>query len=258
MLLGVLVFLSGCDAVRELQGATWGAAEEDPPAAADTDADSARVRMTFRPAERGSRQVDRGLGVFDAEIVLGGRTAAFTFDVPKRAAGVRGPEYEVILDQGFAYLKPLLEPTGLPEDKYWYYLPDDSLSEYLPQAGSVVDLLTDGELLRKASPTALPGRASERIRGVRTMRYDLPGGVREVARVAEIPRRRVDELRRLPAPARRFSFWVDADGFIRRMEFPMTDGPGGRGPLLVTTIEVFDFDAPLTIQLPPMEDVAQG
>ncbi len=251
LLLALFVF-TGCDVIRELQGAEW--TEPEPARAPEAAVDSARASITFRLATQENGSPLRRFGVIDAEIVLGGEALEYVVDFPAGRDGVAGPDVRLVVHGDDVYLRSYGD-ASLPKGKHWLSMPLSEAHSTLAHYGVLIRYLTHPQLLSRLEPPAKAARERERIRGVWTRRYVRPDTVSELAAAAGIPESRLDELRQAPPSARRASVWVDGDGFVRRMEFPMQSAPDGA--LLVCTIEVYDFGAPLTVQVPPEQDVVE-
>lgn len=246
-----LVMLTGCDVIRELQGASYGEPDPAPIPKVEPDAESARVVFTFRPANRVPRIPQRNLGIIEAEVVLGGDGVQYTFDIPAKARdGIKGPEAEVIVYLDEVYLRPRADESVLPEDKFWLSMTMEDLETYMPDLARPVRLLTSGKLLAKLELPARLGRDGGRVRGVPTTLFETRRRAIIAAETGISPDS-LDELPKAPA-ARRIGYWVDRDGFVRRYEFPMPDA----GKVVICTVEVFDIDEPLSVNLPVPEDVA--
>ncbi len=55
-----------------------------------------------------------------------------------------------------------------------------------------------------------------------------------------------------------FTAWVDDQGMVRKMQFDIVGDPSKNAPNLTMTMELYDLGTPVTIDLPPADQVTDG
>jgi hypothetical protein len=65
-------------------------------------------------------------------------------------------------------------------------------------------------------------------------------------------------LDQLGGSAMSFTAWIDDQGLVRRMQFEIAGDQSLGGPNLTMTMELYDLGAPVTIDLPPADQITDG
>ena len=146
---------------------------------------------------------------------------------------------------------------SLPEGTWRKYdIADNEPAALLLRSPDAVHLL---EVLVESSDVAAPFAdvGEENVRGAPATRY--LGGVEEEALadalVPGIPYASFLESERIPSGLTSLGVWIDAEGLVRRVEYQLSIlGPLGGEK---TTIELFDFGAPVDIEIPGPENVVE-
>ncbi len=89
---------------------------------------------------------------------------------------------------------------------------------------------------------------SASIRGVETTRYSMSENLDEMRDVLGVNDEEIAELESVVGEQLHIDFWLDEEGFVRRMEFPISMTPGGRSAL--ARIELYDFDGNFDVEIP--------
>jgi hypothetical protein len=177
---------------------------------------------------------------------------------------------EAVYDGDTAYVKaPIVE--SLFGSKPWVKVTSPKLGELADQLGGGLEAVPHGflELLEGAGgPVTTVG--TEEVRGVPTRHVAVDLDVQKVVDQAAGEHRQhladqlgehgVDLGKLGPIPA---EAWIDDDGYVRRfsVSFDLADvgkvHPGAEASGVVTeTIELYDFDQPVDITVPPSSEVA--
>jgi hypothetical protein len=156
---------------------------------------------------------------------------------------------EAIFDGGVVYFSVA---KWLPDAKPWIRT-DDQDDPFDPQARALRDPTTLLAFLRAVS-SGVTEVGEETIDGVATTRYD---GTLDLEKVVEqAPADQREELRdeldlfdHETATTFPYSVWADEQGIARRVRFQ--EGP----ERMTTTIDFFDFGAPVVLDLPAASEV---
>jgi hypothetical protein len=215
-------------------------------------------------ANRTSGEIDRRAGrahlTTDLDSVLGVLGSAEAGD----------GEIEVVLDGDTVYLRSPLYRRLVGSERSWVSLPAEEMVPGGPMSGGGQSDPRDLLGVLEGAGGELTELGTEQVRGVDTRHVStvidvraLLGGVADDRRqaLAEALDRfggELDDLVTISAEA-----WVDADGHVRRftLTFDVADGNerlGDLGDTAVTvTYELYDFDAPIEIEVPDPADVAE-
>jgi hypothetical protein len=92
---------------------------------------------------------------------------------------------------------------------------------------------------------------------VETTVYSSSVEVEEMADVVGLSEQQVADMRSMVGDDARFKFWLDTEGFIRRMEMPASIPPdiGGVEDSVVFRIELYDYDGDFDVSIPPESEV---
>lgn len=206
-------------------------------------------------------------GAFDAEALRGTLTTRLDGGSGMLADLV---ELEAIYDGDTAYVR-----SGAMEmftdGKPWVKVQADELVDAASSfggslqsdPGAFLDLLTDvggpveelGDEVVRGVPTrhvaaeVVPAEALDALEGERA---DQLRGKLDDLGVS------LDDVQPIPVEA-----WIDADGYVRRLQVTvdlggLTDADAeGAGATVTQTIELYDFDQPVDIELPPADQVGE-
>ena len=219
-------------------------------------AESARLSLVFLPNE-GQSLPQQLEGVFEGEIANGGERARLTMDFGAGRGTVEGPELEMIfVKDGPVYMRPLAEPGILPRGKSWMEFEVEYLEQLAPGMQDFARLLVGDRILGTFDFPDEDEIGTATIRGEETVGYTINAESEEVAEVMGLSSEQLAEMERVMGEDLEFSFWLDDEGFARRMEapvkFPRLAGPE---PLTIR-LEVFDLNADIEVEVPPASEVA--
>ena len=222
-------------------------------------AESARFSMVMVPIDP-SESLPRGLeGTFEAEVVENGHRARLTMDFPNMRRGVPGPDAEFILvKDGPVYFRSIADPEPAPGGEEWIELEVAELSEVAPGMENFVSFLTNERFLTSRGIDEQYETGSATIRGVQTTGYTIQEDVDVVGDVLQLDQQTVEEMRSVLGDQAQWNFWVDNDGFVRRVEMPTPDpGDGIKGELKIR-IDIFDFDGAFDVVVPDPSQVIEA
>jgi hypothetical protein len=199
-------------------------------------------------------------GAFDEEASVGELSTQTS-----AGGGLGGMDLDVdmVFDGSDVYLRAgVLEMfTG---GRSWVRVPGEEVDRVTDELGTTVttDPSSFVELL-EATAGPLEDLGTEAVRGVPTRH--VAGTLDLEALAAEVAPERADELAELlaelPAVAEDVSAipveaWIDGEGFVRRFTFTIDQLGEGEGQGSITqTVELWDFDEPLTVEVPPADQV---
>ena len=259
---------AGSGAVSAALGGPLSARQVEEAAAATGAVSSEKVWIEVRTAGADGEEIATitAEGAFDAE-ALKGRVVSSLDGGSGLLADV--VELEAVYDGDTAYVR-----SGLAEmftdGKPWVKLQADELGEAAgslggtlqSDPGAFLDLLTEvggpieelgdevvrGVATRHIATEIVPADAVEAAEGERAEK--LRGKLEELG-VS------LDDVQPIPVEA-----WIDADGYVRRLVVTvdlggLTDADGGDGATITQTIELYDFDEPVEITVPPADQVGE-
>jgi hypothetical protein len=221
-------------------------------------AERARFSMSFQPAQPGEALPREFAGSYEGEIVEGGDTARLSMEIPSVPGGILGPDIEFIfLEGGPVYIRPIADPESLPEGKTWVLVELSQLSQVAPGMEQFITFLTNDRLLQAKDLDEDDQIGTEVVRGVETTVYSSSVEVEEMADVVGLSEQQVADMRSMVGDDARFKFWLDGEGFIRRMEMPASLPPdiGDVEDPVVFRIELYDYDGDFDVSIPPESEV---
>jgi hypothetical protein len=212
------------------------------------DAEGAVVLQT---TAEGAFDEEAGVGELSTTTSAGGGLDGLDLDV------------DLVMDGTDVYVRAgMLEmfTGGTP----WLRVPGEELDEVTDELGTTVttDPTSFVELL-EATAGPLEDLGTEAVRGVPTRH--VAGTLDLEALAGEVAPERAEELAELldelPDVAEDVSAipveaWIDGEGFVRRFTFTIDQLGEGDGQGSITqTVELWDFDEPLTVEVPPADQV---
>lgn len=220
-------------------------------------AERVRFSMSFQPTQPGEELPRELVGSFEGEIVEGGDRARLSTDIPSVPGGIPGPDIEfILLEGGPVYIRPIADPESLPEGKTWVLVELSQLPQVAPGMEQFITFLANDRLLQAKDLDEDDQVGTEVVRGVETTIYSSSVKVEEMAEVVGLSEQQVADMRGMVGDDARFKFWLDGEGFIRRMEMPTSppDTGGGEDPV-VFRIELYDYDGDFDVSIPPESEV---
>ncbi|MFJ8754069.1 hypothetical protein ACIREO_32805 [Streptomyces sp. NPDC102441] len=215
-------------------------------------AGSAETHTSMETAAGGTRVTIRGQGEYDFRRQLG----RIKVVLPKDAAGAdeHRPITE-LLAPGALYMKN--RGAGVPDDK-WVRIDTTTLEDGNLVTGGVTDPTTAAELLRGAGEVTYVGRTE--LAGVAVRHYRGTADLGRAAREASPASRGA-----LAAAAKGFSTdtvpfdaYLDDEGLLRKVRHHFTFATEGPGVSVVSTLLLYGFGAPVSVELPPEADIYTG
>ncbi|MFC8230922.1 hypothetical protein [Streptomyces sp. NPDC057287] len=215
-------------------------------------AGSAETRTSMETAAGGTRVTIRGQGSYDFRKQLG----RIKVLLPKDAAGAdeHRPITE-LLAPGALYMKN--RGAGVPDDK-WVRIDTTSLEDGNLVTGGVTDPTAAVELLRGAGTVTYVGRTE--LAGVPVRHYRGTADLGRAAREASPSSRGA-----LTAAAKGFSTdsvpfdaYLDDEGLLRKVRHRFTFATEGPAVAVVSTMLLYGFGAPVSVELPPDADIYTG
>lgn len=221
-------------------------------------AERVRFSMSIQPAQPGEELPGELEGSFEGEIAEGGDRARLSMDVPSLPGGILGPDIEfILLERGPVYIRPIADPESLPEGKTWLLVELSQLPQLAPGMEPFITFLTNDRLLQAKDLDEDDQVGAEVVRSVETTIYSLSAEVEEMAEVVGLSEQQVVDMRSMVGDDARFKFWLDGEGFIRRMEMPASIPPdidAFEDPV-VFRIEFYDHDGDFGVSIPPESEV---
>ncbi|MFE2060190.1 hypothetical protein [Streptomyces sp. NPDC059446] len=215
-------------------------------------AGSAETRTSMETAAGGTRVTIRGQGAYDFRRQLG----RIKVLLPKDAAGAE--EHRPItelLAPGALYMKN--RGAGVPDDK-WVRIDTTTLEDGNLVTGGVTDPTAAAELLRGAGRVTYVGRTE--LAGVPVRHYRGTADLGRAAREASPSSRGA-----LTAAAKGFSTdsvpfdaYLDDGGLLRKVRHRFTFATEGPAVAVVSTLLLYGFGAPVSVELPPDADIYTG
>ncbi|MEV8227549.1 hypothetical protein AB0P41_16100 [Streptomyces sp. NPDC079167] len=215
-------------------------------------AGSAETRTSMETAAGGTRVTIRGQGAYDFRRQLG----RIKVILPKDAAG--SDEHRPItelLAPGALYMKN--RGAGVPDDK-WVRIDTTALEDGNLVTGGVTDPTASAELLRGAGEVTYVGRTE--LAGVAVRHYRGTAELGRAAREASPSSRGA-----LAAAAKGFSTdtvpfdaYLDDEGLLRKVRHRFTFATEGPAVAVVSTMLLYGFGAPVSVELPPEADIYTG
>ncbi len=215
-------------------------------------AGSAETRTSMETASGGTRVTIRGQGAYDFRKQLG----RIKVVLPKDAAGADGhrPITE-LLAPGALYMKN--RGAGVPDDK-WVRIDTTALEDGNLVTGGVTDPTASAELLRGAGDVTYVGRTE--LAGVAVRHYRGTADIGRAARAASPSSRGA-----LAAAAKGFSTdrvpfdaYLDDEGLLRKVRHRFTFATEGPAVAVVSTMLLYGFGVPVSVELPPEADIYTG
>ncbi|MFE3515317.1 hypothetical protein [Streptomyces sp. NPDC059166] len=221
-------------------------------AAALVEAGSAEARTSMESAAGGTRVTIRGQGVYDFRRQLG----RIKVVLPKDAAGAE--EHRPItelLAPGAVYM--MNRGAGVPDGK-WVRIDTTGLDDGNLVTGGVTDPMAAAELLRGARDVTYVGRTE--LAGVKVRHYRGTADLGRAAREASPSSREA-----MAAAAKGFSkdavpfdAFLDDEGLLRKVRHRFTFASEGPGVTVVSTLLLYGFGTPVSVQLPTETDIYTG
>lgn len=254
---GVFAVLAGCSVGGS--GTVAGAPADEPPAqvldrAADVLAASggAETNTSMETSAGGTRVTIRGQGAYDFRRQLG----RIKVVLPKDAAG--SDEHRPItelLTPGALYMKN--RGAGVPEGK-WVRIDTTVLADGNLVTGGVTDPMAAAELLRRARGVTYVGRTE--LAGVGVRHYRGTADIGSAAGAASPLSRAAlsaaaDGFRTHAVP---FDAYLDDEGRLRKVRHRFTFAAEGPAVTVVSTMLLYGFGTPVTVELPDGADLYTG
>ncbi|MEV0021545.1 hypothetical protein AB0H45_04830 [Streptomyces atroolivaceus] len=260
---GVMAMGSGCSGASGEGAAGERAVARDGPAGAPAavvrraaeelaGAGSAETRTSMETAAGGTRVTIRGQGAYDFRRQLG----RIKVVLPKDAAGAdeHRPITE-LLAPGALYMKN--RGAGVPDGK-WVRIDTTALEDGNLVTGGVTDPTASAELLRGADDVTYVGRTE--LAGVAVRHYRGTADIGRAARAASPSSRGA-----LAAAAEGFStdavpfdVYLDDEGLLRKVRHRFTFATEGPAVAVVSTMLLYGFGVPVSVELPPETDLYTG
>ncbi|WP_250294095.1 hypothetical protein [Streptomyces atroolivaceus] len=260
---GVMAMGSGCSGARGDGAAGERAVVRDGPAGTPAavvrraaeelaGAGSAETRTSMETAAGGTRVTIRGQGAYDFRRQLG----RIKVVLPKDAAGAdeHRPITE-LLAPGALYMKN--RGAGVPDGK-WVRIDTTALEDGNLVTGGVTDPTASAELLRGADDVTYVGRTE--LAGVAVRHYRGTADIGRAARAASPSSRGA-----LAAAAEGFStdavpfdVYLDDEGLLRKVRHRFTFATEGPAVAVVSTMLLYGFGVPVSVELPPETDLYTG
>ena len=221
-------------------------------AAALVAAGSAETRTSMETAAGGTRVTIRGQGTYDFRKQLG----RIKVVLPKDAAGAveHRPIIE-LLAPGALYMKN--RGAGVPADK-WVRIDTTTLEDGNLVTGGVTDPMAAAELLGGAREVTYLGKTD--LAGVMVRHYRGTADISRAARVASSASRGA-----LTAAANGFSTdavpfdaYLDDEGLLRKVRHRFSFATEGAAVAVVSTMLLYGFGVPVSVELPPDADIYTG
>ncbi|MFC9948295.1 hypothetical protein [Streptomyces pratensis] len=215
-------------------------------------AGSAETRTSMETASGGTRVTIRGQGAYDFRKQSG----RIKVVLPKDAAGADGhrPITE-LLAPGALYMKN--RGAGVPDDK-WVRIDTTALEDGNLVTGGVTDPTASAELLRGAGDVTYVGRTE--LAGVAVRHYRGTADIGRAARAASPSSRGA-----LAAAAKGFSTdrvpfdaYLDDEGLLRKVRHRFTFATEGPAVAVVSTMLLYGFGVPVSVELPSEADIYTG
>ncbi|MFF8832218.1 hypothetical protein [Streptomyces sp. NPDC015131] len=243
---------TGCSAAADASpGADPGAAVRAAPDAL-TRAGTSKARTSMEMATGGTRVTIRGEGEYDFS-ARHGRLRVVLPEDPSGADGHR-PITE-LLAPGALYMKN--RGAGVPADK-WVRVDTTTLEDGNLVTGGATDPAAAAELLRGARDVTHVGE--EELAGVPVVHYR---GVSDLGRAARLASPQVRGA--LAAAAKGFArdtvpfdAYLDREGRLRKVRHQFSFANEGRTVAVASTTLLYEFGAPVAVQLPPRKDIYAG
>lgn len=162
-------------------------------------------------------------------------------------------ELDLITDGELLYVRVPEEARANFDGKPWVRFDASALGSSMGGVSPSATPLETFEQLREAGKVEEVG--TEQVRGVETTRFRMV-----VDQSGLVPSGMADEVKEALREVE-VEVWLDDDDRIRRHRSTIDLAsvvPGGGGIGITTTIETYDYGKPVTIDLPPAEDVADG
>lgn len=219
-------------------------------ASATADVKTMRERMTMTTKGGGMDLSMTAEGDYD---VVNGR-GHFTMSMADM-----GGEIEMVVDGDTVYMKiPMMAGNGKPWSKM-------SAAD-LGQAGTSTAATDPGAFLKMLEGTGaeITTIGKEDVRGVATTHISTTLDLRKLMEQAvgddkADVEKQLDSMGGAALPAVPTEVWVDDDGYVRKLTMDMdlaemTGGAGGSGTITVT-VELYDFNEPVDIEIPDPSQV---
>ncbi|MGW0788547.1 hypothetical protein ACWD04_09870 [Streptomyces sp. NPDC002911] len=260
---GVMTVGGGCSDTDGGDGAGRPAVARDGPASTSAAvvrgaaealarAGSAETRTSMETAAGGTRVTIRGEGAYDFRKQLG----RIKVVLPKDTAGAEEhrPITELLVP-GALYMKN--RGAGVPDDK-WVRIDTTALEDGNLVTGGVTDPTAAAELLRGAVKVTYVGRSE--LAGVAVRHYRGTADLGRAARAASASSRGA-----LAAAAKGFStdavpfdVYLDDEGLLRKVRHRFTFATEGPAVAVVSTMLLYGFGVPVSVELPPEADLYTG
>lgn len=260
---GVMTVGSGCTGTGGGEGAGGRAVARDGPAGtpvamvrkaagALAGAGSAETHTSMETAAGGTRVTIRGEGAYDFRRQLG----RIEVVLPKDAAGAdeHRPITE-LLAPGALYMKN--RGAGVPDDK-WVRIDTTALEDGNLVTGGVTDPTASVELLRGAAEVTYVGRTE--LAGVAVRHYRGTADLGRAARAASATSRGAlaAAAKGFRTDAVPFDAFLDDEGLLRKVRHRFTFATEGPAVAVVSTMLLYGFGAPVSVELPPEADIYTG
>jgi hypothetical protein len=247
--LGIVLVAAGCGQSGG-PGAEGDSQFEIRTVAATTEAaGTARMEGLVEPSKGSGSPTGRFEGEID--FAAGNSTVRSRYD----ATGDEGPhETETRTVDGYIYFKTPAEAAGKIAafgDKPWYRVPLPGSGIGMLPMGSSGDVIAYLEVLESMGARAAVA-GTETVRGVPATRYRVtPGAPPAVPAQVQV----LDEFTFDEEASGSIDIWADEQGRLRRLrsEFGAHGDGGGSGRY---EVDVFDYGTPVTIEAPPVDQVA--
>ncbi|MEU1124187.1 hypothetical protein ABZ371_11620 [Streptomyces sp. NPDC005899] len=215
-------------------------------------AGTAEAVTSMETAAGGTRVTIRGQGTYDFRRQLG----RIRVVLPKDAAGSDGhrPITE-LLAPGALYMKN--RGAGVPDDK-WVRIDTRALADGNLVTGGVTDPMAAAELLRGAVKVVYVGRTE--LAGVPVRHYRGHSDLGRAALAASPSSRGAlaAAAKGFHADTVSFDAYLDDEGLLRKVRHRFGFAARGPAAAVVSTTLLHGFGVPVTVELPPGDDIYTG
>ena len=230
-------------------------------------AGTAKVEMKIAMDVDGQVLSMDAIGAMDLDKQLAHMTMTIGSDTPGMPAGGMG-EIEMVMDGLEVYAKyPPEIAQSMPSDKPWAFIDMQAVGESQGMDYAAMAQTSGGDpsqILQYLNGVTddIEDLGDEAIRGVATTHYkatiDLakaadqaPADVRDAVRASIEAMEKQLGKSEIPVEV-----WIGEDGFVHRMTISFESDEGAQGPFKMDmTLDMFDFGAPVTVEIPPVSQV---
>jgi hypothetical protein len=172
-----------------------------------------------------------------------------------------------VIDGTQMYMKMPFVETATPQLKPWIKIDlQEAGKEQGIDIGSLLELGRGGDPSEALTYLRATGEVeqvgAEDVRGVATTHYSAVVDLERVPDLApeesrERIRAAIEQLIKLTGKSTQpTDVWIDGEGLVRRMSIEQTVEQGSEASKTTTTIELYDFNSEVTIEVPPADQVS--